>query len=186
MKINQLQIEKNKSLYFLLPLTFIPKSYFDKAINFFALNAHKPELDNHIFVLFEKDLMEDREINRFQNFNTFENVEDFGELLLVTFKLPPYFKADRDLFINGLYSKYSDKAKQAINEHLPQKVKVNNKWVVSNAFKILYPTKADRNYLGDVLGVKLEPDAEIYSIPDTELETFNINKFYQLFLDINN
>jgi hypothetical protein len=174
-------LEKNKSMYFVLPLTFIPKSYFDKAINFFALSAHRPELDNHIFVLFEKDLLIDYELSRFQNFSTFEDVEYFGDYVLVIFKLPPYFKADRDLFLIGAYSKYSEKAKDAIGEHLPKKIKVDNKWVVSNSFKILYPTKKDREELGKALDVKLDPDSEIYSVPDLDKETFNIKDYYEIF-----
>jgi len=181
MKVRQLNITQNKSMFFLLPLTFIERKYFTKALNYYALNAHRPELDNHIFVIFDKDLIDDSELSKFQMFSTYLDTETFGEYVLVTFKLPPYFKNDRDLFLEGKYSKYSDKAKVTLSQHLDKYVTINGKKVLSNGFKILYPTSEDRALLADALGVKLEKDAEIYSSPSIEEETFNVSNFYTLF-----
>lgn len=181
MKIKKIQLDKNKSVFFLLPLTFIPKIYFEKAVDYFALNSHKPELTKHIFVLFDKDVIEDFEIQRLQNFSVYESIEEYGEFLLVNFKLPSIFNEDHKLFLDGKYSKYSDKAKAAIQSHLPNKVKIGKDWFMSESFKILYPTNDSRIALGNDLGIELDDEAEIYSSPDLEHETFNICKYYNLF-----
>ncbi len=186
MKIKQIQINKNKSAFFLAPLTLIPKNYFEKAINYFALNAHYPNLSNHVFVLFEKDLLEEFEISRLQTTNIFEKVEEYGEFLLFTFKLLPTFTKDYSLFLEGKYSKYSEKAKQVILKYIPTHVydPIAKTKVLSNGFKVIYPQKQDRIQLEILLGVTLKEDAEIYSSPDLDIETFNINKYYDLFKQV--
>lgn len=183
MKIEQIQLTKNKSAFFLTPLTLIPKQYFEKALNHYCLNAHKPELTNHVFVLFDRDIIEEHELRRFEIFSIYRGTEEFDNYILVTFSLLPQFENDYKAFINGKYSKYSDKGKSALKNYLPMLVRDPNtkKEHISNYFKIMYPTNDDRRELGIALCVNLDDDAEIYSSPNLEEETFNINKLYNLF-----
>ncbi len=169
----------NTSLYFLLPFTFIPKSYFDKMTNCFALCSQKQNLDNHIFVLFDKDLIEDYELSRFQTFNTYESIEDVGQYYLLTFKIHPQFKGDRDLFLEGRYSKYSEKGKKAVGGYFAFREEISKgKFADSETFKILYPTKKERLRLAEIIGEALEEDAEIYSSPYINKEIFNVDNYY--------
>ena len=53
MKLTLNKTSETKSVFFLLPLTLVPKTYFNKAKAIYAFNSHKPELDHHVFVLFD-------------------------------------------------------------------------------------------------------------------------------------
>lgn len=182
LKLTTSKQDETKSVFFLLPLTLVPKTYFNNARAIYALNSHKPELDHHVFILFEKDQIEDYELSRFQNFNTYHSTEDFGEFVLITFELPSDYHKDHKRFLKGKYSKFSEKAKNAIGNHTSFRVKdTNGKVVDSVIFKILFPKNEDREYLSDLLGVQLDENCEIFDSPNLDLETFNINNFYKLF-----
>lgn len=187
LKLTTSKQDETKSVFFLLPLTLVPKTYFNNARAIYALNSHKPGLDHHVFVLFEKDQIEDYELSRFQNFNTYHSntyhsTEDFGEFVLITFEIPSDYHKDHKRFLKGKYSKFSEKAKNAIGNHFLFRVKDDNGKVVDSAlFKVLFPKNEDRESLATTLGIQLDENCEIFDSPNLELETFNINNFYKLF-----
>lgn len=182
LKLTTSKQDETKSVFFLLPLTLVPKTYFNNARAIYALNSHKPELDHHVFILFEKDKIENYEMYRFQNFNTYHSTEDFGEFVLITFEIPSDYHKDHKRFLKGKYSKFSEKAKNAIGNHFLFRVKDDNGKVVDSAlFKVLFPKNEDRESLATTLGVQLDENCEIFDSPNLELETFNINNFYKLF-----
>ena len=182
MKLTIDNLEENKSVFFLLPLILIPRTYFNKARAVYALSEHYPELDKHVFVLFSKDEMECHEVSRFQMFNTYHDHLYIGEFVMFIFTIPVDFQKDHKKFLKGKYSKFSEKAKNAIGNHYAFRVKnENGKLEDSKIFKILNPLKEDRVKLATLLGVELEENCEILSVPDLDQEKFNINKFYKIF-----
>ena len=79
------------------------------------------------------------------------------------FKIPDENMADVDLFLKGKYSKLSENLKfKIINFH-----QLNKK---SNLYKILYKSKELREELEKELGVELDGDCELYSIPNYRYE----------------
>ena len=178
------KINDNKSGYFLLPLTYIPKKAFQHAHSVFSINSHKPELKNHVFVVFDIKKVSMEELTTLSQKDSFEDYEHFGNIVLLTFNLSQ-FKEDCELFLQGKYSKFSEKAKNAIGNHFDFKTKGYKEINHEPIYKILYPNKKDRKALAELLldhnDPPLKEDAEIYSIPDKEVETFNVEKFYLLF-----
>jgi len=173
---------ETKSVFFLLPLTLVPKTYFNKAKAIYAFNSHKPELDHHVFVLFDTQEIETHELARFEMFNTYLDCEYFGDHVLLTFEIHKDFHKDHKRFMKGKYSRFSEKAKNAIGNHLSFRIKdERGKPIDSPIFKILFPKNEDRQYLEDLLGMQLDEDCEIFDSPDLDKETFNINNFYKLF-----
>lgn len=181
MKLTINDKQESKSVYFLLPLTLIPRTHFNKAEAIYALNSHKPELTNHVFVLFHKGKIDGDDLIRFEEYQTYEEIEYFGEYCLVSFKLPENFSKDHKNFLEGKYSKFSEHAKTAISIHYPFTYRQEGKLVESQIFKILFPTSKDRRELEEALGEKLAENCEIYDIPSLKEESFNINNFYKLF-----
>ena len=178
------KLDYNKSGYFLLPLTYIPKNAFKNAHSVFSINSHKPELTNHVFVVFETKKVCIMELEFFSSQRTFEEIEYLGDIAVVTFTLEQ-FKEDYQLFFEGKYSKFSEKAKNAIGNHFTFKTQGRGGITHNPLYKILYPNKKDRDALAELLldhnDPPLKEDAEIYSIPDIEVETFRVEKFYQIF-----
>ena len=178
------KLDYNKSGYFLLPLTYIPKNAFKNAHSVFSINSHSQELTNHVFVVFNKEKLTVEDLQILSSSRTFEDHVYIGNLVIVTFTLEQ-FKEDCQLFFEGKYSKFSEKAKNAIGNHFDFKTKGYKEINHEPIYKILYPNKKDRKALADLLldhnDPPLKEDAEIYSIPDIEVETFRVEKFYQIF-----
>lgn len=178
------KLDYNKSGYFLLPLTYIPKKAFQHAHSVFSVNSHNIDANNHVFVIFNKEKLTVDDLQLLNSSIAYEDHEYIGNLVLVTFTLDQ-FKEDHKLFLEGKYSKFSEKAKNAIGNHFNFKTKGNKEIIHEPIYKILYPNKKDRDALAELLldhnDPPLKEDAEIYSIPDKEVETFNISKFYKIF-----
>lgn len=167
-------MKNDKSEFFLLPLTRIPKKDFKSSIGIFSLNSHYPELTHHVFVLFDNSAPKS-ELMVLTRKKSFVDYEQIGDYTLLTFDIKE-FESEHTLFLSGKYSQFSDKAKNCIEQHTPFKLK-NSKGVIEDTsiFKILYPIKQERETLEKLLDVKLEENAEIYSKPDIIEETFNID-----------
>jgi hypothetical protein len=182
MNLLQTKIINTDTGYFVLPLTLIKREKFRKVIGSFTFDAHRPELQNHVFVLFSKDNLMDQELEYFKTCKCYQDQTDLDEHVLITFCLDKRFHEDHKKFMLGKFSQFSEDAKNAIGNHFLFKIKtMGGKTEDSSLFKILYPTKNDRLELEKALGDKLSEDSEIYSIPDIFKETFSLNRLHQIF-----
>lgn len=81
------------------------------------------------------------------------------------FEIPEIYKDDYVCFLNGEYSKFNSAYKNNILDF--HGFDINGELA-----QILYKAEKRRTKLQETLGIKLEPDAELYSIMDEEEEIF--------------
>ena len=106
-------------------------------------------------------------IKQFKAFNNFIELKDY---IYFKFNVSKKNKKDYDRFIKGEYSKFSPKYKDDI-------LKFHEIDIESQIAQILYKGKTRRKQLEDSLGVSIDPDAELFSIINKDLELFDKNYY---------
>ena len=107
-------------------------------------------------------------VKQFKNFN--KELKISKNLIYLKFNIPKTFKKDYTKFIEGKYSKFSSEYKDAI-------LKFHDTDIESQIAQILYKGKTRRNQLENSLGMTLDPDAELFSIINKDLELFDKNYY---------
>tara|TARA_Y100000401_G_scaffold115611_1_gene119634 strand:- start:1164 stop:1910 length:747 start_codon:yes stop_codon:yes gene_type:complete len=107
-------------------------------------------------------------LKQFRNFIGFKDISD--NFILFEFKVPTKYKKDYKTFIDGKYSKLSTQYKNQI-------LKFNDAEIDSQIAQILYKSERRRNRLEHSLGITLDPDAELFSVIDLDLELFDKNYY---------
>lgn len=140
-------VTKNKAIYFVLPMLQLNKSSFG-ADNFITCYLDK---SGYIVVNTKNEVNE-------VILNHEEYVTDYVKdgTTMVVFNIPEIHKNDAQLFIDGKYSELSAKLKIQITK-IPQ--------ISKNITSMLNPQPADKQALADKLGVRVSDIKEISSIP---------------------
>lgn len=148
----------NQSFVFLLPLFNIKNT--NAVVNTY-LGNNKTAFDNKLYILTEVSSNElESNIYLVDRYNTEDG------MFMYELKIPEHFENDYNHFLNGKYSKFSEKAKDIIITKVARSsAKVAKDTVVHS---ILYKTEKRKKQLETDLDVKLPADAELASI-------FNIN-----------
>ncbi len=171
---------------FLVPILGINEGYL-KRFNFINgyLNDvnHEVEYENCIYLVFkpvnltEFELFVKAEKKRMKNYF----VEDYDcgyGFVVIVYKVPDPFLKDYKLFLEGKYSKVSKEfmklfpeIKSTVDEEGLERVDH------SLYFHVFNKSLALRNYWEEKLGIDMEEDSEVLSIPNITKETFDIYKY---------
>lgn len=166
--------KKNKSSLLLMPMLGAVKHLFfydQLLINCFI--GTKEEGEGSIGLLYKvsKDPLFSKfitAIKQFKSFNAEINVSN--ELIYLKFNTPKKFKNDYIKFIEGKYSTFSSEYKDTI-------LKFHDADIESQIAQILYKGKSRKKQLESSLGMSLDPDAELFSVIDRDLELFDKNYY---------
>lgn len=154
------QVEKrnySKNLIFIFPLVFDPDYYDDNILD------SKITYSNEL-VLFTK-----KRSQKLENHPKLVKHET-GKEEKYFFNIGDEYSSDVIEFIKGKYSKINIETKKKICKFhaIANKTSVNELTV----YKILFKTEDRKQYLEDLLAVKLDKDAELLSIPNEEEEMY--------------
>ncbi len=179
-------IEYTKSTYFVLPMLGYPLSNFDTGyINCYIKCDLISDYDNHIFVVFERDSLDQkvRLFEEFQDHNNFIQVDEVGIYYVLIFSIPNEHQDDYYRFIAGKYSKFTRDYKTIIKSFWPNYVKGKR----SRTISILYPddekSLPHRRDLEKKIcseGEKLPKGSEINAVPEIEVETLRLESLYNV------
>jgi len=97
------------------------------------------------------------------------------EWCIVKMYVPMQYLNDFNKFINGKYSQMSEDFKENLLSILLRYDKT--KTLFSRTKACLYPTKESRKSLGEALGVTIDKDAEVASVPNMEVERYRDEYF---------
>lgn len=114
---------------------------------------------NPIYIAWEKELMEN---------HLYVGHEDYNTMVLYKFRLSKEMREARDLFINGKYSMFIEKHKEAINDFLKRRNASNR----NKINKILNRDESLRLEMNEKLKVKIDPNSELSSKPNMFNEDF--------------
>lgn len=128
-----------------------------------------------IHIVFKKPLPDEHynytlEVLRFDD-HFIEEV-NYGNYLVMSFKVPEIFEDDFYQFLDSKYSKMSDFYKEEILS-----LHISWRQVYRNLSDILYPQKKHREAIENRLDVTLEKDAEIFDRIEFSEELFDKRKF---------
>jgi len=117
--------------------------------------------DNPLFIKFEEAV---------QQFSNFNRLIDFKDFIYFEFNIPKKHIKDYTKFINGKYSEFSAKYKDMV-------LRFHEADIDSQIAQILYKGDTRKKRLENSLGITLDPDAELFSIIDKDLELFDKNYY---------
>ena len=166
--------KKTKSTLLIMPMLGSSKKLF--FYNNFLVNCFvgtKEEGEGSIVLLYRwsKDprfLKFEAALKQFRNFIEFKDMSK--DFILFKFKVPTKYKKDYKTFIDGKYSKLS-------NQYKNQILKFNDADIDSQIAQILYLGERRKSRLEHSLGITLDPDAELFSVIDRDLELFDKNYY---------
>jgi hypothetical protein len=163
--------KKTKSTLLIMPMLGSSKKLF--FYNNFLVNCFVGTKEESIVLLYRwsKDprfLKFEAALKQFRNFIEFKDISK--DFILFKFKVPTKYKKDYKTFIDGKYSKLSNRYKSQI-------LKFNDADIDSQIAQILYLGERRKNRLEHSLGITLDPDAELFSVIDKDLELFDKNYY---------
>lgn len=152
----------NLSSYFLLPIISgsITKNRDFLNSYLYDTNSDLINEENYLYVLMKS---EDEWLLQNGLYISHRQVENG---YLYTFNIS-YYKTDIELFIQGKYSKFSEELKELLCNRSGTK-----NIMLSEIYKILYRTQERREKIEELIGQKLDDDAEVASSPDIETEIY--------------
>lgn len=187
LKLAGLSKEKTLTTLFLLPLVNLPKELRDKYhfVNSYLMDTSNSSEFSEMFTANPKikiySLFKPDSIKDFTSELDKENIEyyDVGyNLIMIISYLPDVFRSDYEHFINGYYSKFSEKAKKMfpdIKDAYRDGVKVGKEYTIH--YHIFNRTDWMKElWMKRLNVVELDDDLEYWSRPIIESETFDINK----------
>ena len=168
----------NKSTIMLLPLFESVRDFIDNNMSKLVNVYYNSEEDvdyhndykNRIYFVYKEviDTVNDSFLTEHKLFLKKERIDCY---ITYSFKIPDVFINDFILFKKGRFSKLSDLYKKIlVNYYKSEKEFIT---------KILYPSDNDKHQLSLFLNTN-EKINELYSVPDSTEETFNISNFYKL------
>lgn len=174
---------RNKSETYLLPLLSEIVSFdkrFAKNIKCTYINFDDKKYENCIGVIYEFSF-KNPEFTHYENKLTtnelFVDLFDIGEDVLYIFKFPEEYMHEYECYKSGLYSKFGLDAKELILEYYGDLYKGN---LSATSFllkinQVLFKDKKLKRQLEKELGVQIDDNAELSSVPSMEDETFNLS-----------
>lgn len=167
----------NNSAYFLLPLTGVNKNDFQDNLIQCYLVIEKIALGIHVMDI---DLVDDELTYGNPNYELSITRDD--ETNLIIYKMPEQFIAEYNHYVDGKYSKFSEKATNIIllksGLTVNKKTIIQGKTVMENDIRVValikdkYPSIANqyRNVLSDRIQSTVSEDAELFEAPNLDLE----------------
>ena len=94
---------------------------------------------------------------------------------LIIYLVPPKYDDEYVLFLQGKYSKFSKEAKDAIIKYsgLPYVEKKDGGVIADQKILALLQDDRFRKYREETLNVKIDPEAELYDMPNLDKETWD-------------
>jgi len=169
------------TLFLLQPITRMEREFLNEyqLINSYLKDVSREDLeDDLLFVLFKPNDFDYFELLiHTQSTENEDFVEDYdhgdGYVVLV-YKIPEWMKNDFEKFKKGKYSEFSDKTKGFFKKvkKIPGRLHTTTsiQWDVFNKSEKL------RKDLEEFIGEPLDKNAELFSIPNMEKETLDIEK----------
>jgi hypothetical protein len=161
-------MELNKSSVFVLPVLGKHYSFYTKALEQCYI-CESPQHNGCICFIFSSkpEYGLDGELEKLPGFKVTQQKED---KFIYYYSIPEEFTNDIELFKKGKYNEMSDIYKQRI---LSCNISPNKGNVKSTKlYQILYKSIILRKYWEDMLGHPLPEEAEVWSSPDMEKETY--------------
>lgn len=152
-------------------------------INCFLKDGNRDlHIVNPVLLLFKPD-----DMDTFQMFVEEEYkrsrylVEDYdyiGGYVVLVYKFPEEFNSDFQLFLEGKYSKFSDKFRKIY----PKIIKIVDEYgrrhdELSSQYRIIYKTDDWKEQIEKDYNVLIDKDQEYWSVPDMSRETLKIEEF---------
>lgn len=175
-----------RSKFFLLPLTFLPINYFEKTIGVYCrceLDKINNQYCNRIYVVFDKSELTDDLNKKLIVSSTFIKTINLDEHCIVfVYRILPMFIQDYYMFIQGKYSKFTDKYKTLLVNTYNLKItdKIDNVIYIKDAYRMLYPNKKDIFDKSKTLNVDSRLMKEFSSKPNLIEETLYVSDLYNL------
>jgi len=168
-------MDYTRTSLFILPMLDKQEEDFPGFINTYVRDVNHPTLQEHIFVVCDKDKVPTLRIYKHPQLVEIYNVKEYK---VYVHKVPEKYLSDYYLFLSGSYSKFSKDYKDCICKFYPKYVFDPKRNIVRKFinYAIIYPDKKHRNVIEASLDVKLDENAEIYSSPDIAEETFDVLK----------
>lgn len=164
-------IKKNKALFYLLPLLGQPTAFYSEALTnaFIGESTSESGEASYKFILeFNKEYLQSPVYDTVLEFikNNPYYITKYSKLgddasVYYVFRADFIDEFDLQKFINGEYSKLSDKLKQSLSKYYVKNSKI---------YSSLYPTEKDRKELAERLNVYIPSNAEIISKPNKSEE----------------
>jgi hypothetical protein len=177
-------LTKTCTSLFLVPLLGIQKVALDEMgfiSGYLGDVSQEVQYDEAIYMLFKP---EDQElfglfVRNETNTNKRNLIDDYdydGRYTVLVYQIPEKFISDYKLFLEGKYSEFSDAAKKMFPEETPVIVRGHREILPSFAYRVFNKEERMRKWIEDLLGVKLDKDAECWTKPNLEFEKLNIDK----------
>jgi len=170
------------TLFFIRPLGFEVKKL--KKIGFINAfledSSYNIKYENAIYLLFKIEEGKEIEFDDFFNSVIESNfpllLDEYAvgeEHVMLVFEFPKEFLKDKELVLEGKYSKLSAEFKELFPDFVESIVDGILIRDYSIYYRIFNKTEDLKTYIEETLGVKLEKDSEVWGIPNLEKEIFN-------------
>lgn len=163
----------NKTTIFLLPLlnkTKLQLKYDSYFSNAYVSNCKQylclmyRYTGTNLYKTFEESMLQDKLCVGHLDYDKYH--------VMYIFKIPEMFAEDVEHFFNGRYSKFSNELKKRILKLYGGEMKE------SSVFQIINKSPKLKEKIEKELGVSLDKDAELASIPNPENEIYNLKEPY--------
>ena len=169
----------NKSYSYLVPLVneycTISSDFVILLENTFVYNPDYEE-DNLFTIMYEKS-----ELESFVNYTEeikanrlFKAFGDNGESVFFTINFPIEYISEYNLYKEGKFSKFSEKAKVTILNYV---LDIHNLRSADRVRRVLYKDEELKRELEYKLALKIDDESELSSIPSVVSETFIMEKY---------
>ena len=153
----------NWSSYFLLPI-ILPNGNRTKGfINSYVYSTEEDLKEDNCRLYIHLEEVSDRILSHPRYISNVETSKGY----ICSFDINKY-KSDVDLFIQGKYSKFSQELKDLLCKNQTVKPEMN-----SQIYKVLYKTEDKRLEIEELVGQKLDDDAELASSPNIDEEIWD-------------
>ena len=132
-----------------------------------------------LYLTFKKPILDQTKFNKIletlsidEYFIGYKTSEDW---CIVKMYVPMQYLNDFNKFVNGKYSQMSEDFKENLLSILLRYDKT--KTLFSRTKACLYPTKEARKHLSEALGVTIDKDAEVASVPNMDIERYRDEYF---------
>jgi hypothetical protein len=175
-----------RSKFFLLPLTFLPLNYFENSLGVycrFELDKINNQYCNRIYVVFNKEELTEENNKNLLLSSSFIKTMDLDECCIVfVYRILPMFIQDYYMFIQGKYSKFTNKYKELLTNVYNLKIKDKTDTVIftKDVYKIFYPSNKDIYEKSKALNVNSKLIKELSSKPNLIEETLYVSSLYNL------
>lgn len=161
--------QRTKASLFILPMMPQPKNFYLTGTRLLNAFVRTPEHDNVIALLYRFSgqktfLGMESSIRHTPGFISAEDMT--SSTVLYTLNVPDRFMEDYTLFLQGSYSRMSEAYKERI-------LRFHEMGPSSAIGQILYKSEDRKKSLEEMLETRLPPDAEVFSSPDLDKETYD-------------